>query len=257
MTAWTFRPFGQHRLDLDVDFGQASQPHVVTDLLCSCVTSEASYEEVWRLPVGHRTALVLQIGLSSGIDTLNVLKTCRNGACGERLEIALSAGTLAESQDATVAAQTRLASVVGGHELMLRRPTGADQLAWQRQSYRSRREAVEAIIGSLIIGPGSSEDSTGAISDDEIDILGETLQEADPLVGLTVEVTCPGCAESQSFLVDVQQAVLARLQQRQQRLFREVHEIAWHYHWPEDRILALSSQRRRQYLNLIERQQNL
>lgn len=38
------------------------------------------------------------------------------------------------------------------------------------------------------------------------------------------------------------------------RLFAEVHLLAFHYHWSEAAILSLTRQRRWRYLDLIRRQ---
>jgi hypothetical protein len=35
-------------------------------------------------------------------------------------------------------------------------------------------------------------------------------------------------------------------------LFREVHRLAFHYHWREADILALPGEKRRRYLNLVD-----
>ena len=39
---------------------------------------------------------------------------------------------------------------------------------------------------------------------------------------------------------------------RAQTLFREVHTLAWTYHWSEDEILNLGLGRRLTYLTLLE-----
>lgn len=37
-------------------------------------------------------------------------------------------------------------------------------------------------------------------------------------------------------------------------LYHEVHQLAWHYHWSEREILAMSRAKRRRYLALLSRE---
>jgi hypothetical protein len=39
-----------------------------------------------------------------------------------------------------------------------------------------------------------------------------------------------------------------------ERLYEEVHRLAYHYHWPERDILDLSPTKRRRYLGLVARE---
>lgn len=253
MTDWIFRPFGQQICDLDVDFRGVSQPHVVTAVLCCCATSAGSPDEAWQFSVGRRTALLLQIGRLSGVDQLHIVQTCANGNCQEQLEVDLSVAALAAAQDEATEPEC-LPIALEGQELILRRPTGADQIAWQQRTFADRHEAVGAMVRSLVVEPAAYQYEGDALSEDDVDTIGAALHAADPLVGLTVEVDCPGCGEPASCLVDVQQAMLMRLEHRQRHLFREVHDLAQHYHWREEDILKMSRFRRQRYLDLIDRE---
>jgi hypothetical protein len=39
-----------------------------------------------------------------------------------------------------------------------------------------------------------------------------------------------------------------------ERLYEEVHRLAWHYHWAEREILAMTHSKRRRYLALLRRE---
>jgi len=53
---------------------------------------------------------------------------------------------------------------------------------------------------------------------------------------------------------DVESYVVQELSQHAAGIYQDVHLLALHYKWPEDQILALPRNRRRQYVELLRGQ---
>ena len=81
--------------------------------------------------------------------------------------------------------------------------------------------------------------------------MAEALSTIDPLVAFTVDCTCPVCGAANEVRIDLEDIVLARFNQRQLALMREIHGLASHYGWTEAEILAVPASRRAHYLDMI------
>jgi hypothetical protein len=75
-----------------------------------------------------------------------------------------------------------------------------------------------------------------------------------PPLSQTLEGVCPECGTAIEVYFDVESYVVRELSQRAAGIYQEVHLLALHYKWPEDRILALPGNRRRQYVELLREQ---
>ena len=63
-----------------------------------------------------------------------------------------------------------------------------------------------------------------------------------------------GCAEcGRTFLVpfDVQRFFFGELRTDRDLLYREVHYLAYHYHWSEHEIMSMTRDKRRTYLEVL------
>lgn len=73
-------------------------------------------------------------------------------------------------------------------------------------------------------------------------------------VELELEVHCPECGEVFDFPFHPPGFFLDRLKVGLPELYREVHALAFHYHWSEGEILAMPRQKRRMYLDILDHQ---
>lgn len=74
---------------------------------------------------------------------------------------------------------------------------------------------------------------------------------ADPFADIWFDFSCPECGASGESPLDAGEFVWARLRSTARRLLGEVDELARAYGWSEERILALTQQRRNSYLELV------
>jgi hypothetical protein len=70
-------------------------------------------------------------------------------------------------------------------------------------------------------------------------------------IGDEIEAACPECERSFVAAFSPAIALLAELNGRRPELWRDVHLLSWHYHWPLGEILAMARPRRRSYVELL------
>jgi len=71
---------------------------------------------------------------------------------------------------------------------------------------------------------------------------------------LTLVARCPACRALLELDLDPFGLLARELRAGGERIFAEVHALAFHYHWSEDAILALPRPRRWKYLELLARE---
>ncbi len=81
------------------------------------------------------------------------------------------------------------------------------------------------------------------------------MEVAAPHVDLTLAAHCPECDREFTVPFDLQGFFLAECQTSRDFLYREVHYLAYHYHWSEHEILALTREKRRKYIAILAEEQ--
>lgn len=233
------RAFGR-REDLDLEFASGDRPDLVTALLAQCTAADAGHW--WARTVGARTAALLRLyRLNEGVESVELGARCRSGDCGENFAFELPLAPLAALAP-DEQGWTRV--LPDGRELSLRPPTGFDLQRWRQARPADRGSALQLMLHDLASGQ--------ELGPDDEALLAETLAEKDPLVALRVEAHCPACGQVQDVAVDLEGLVLSRFAARQRALLSEVHQLARHYGWTEDQVLAVPRRRRAEYLALID-----
>lgn len=211
--------------------GEAPVPAVVADLC-----------------VGDRQFLMgrLAVGLGEG----EVWLTAQCGRCGERFDFSVSYGELPVKEAGEGYPFARVETSLG--PCRFRVPTGADQefLAGLSEDGEAIRCLVERCLLARPPACGSSGDVVGAFTPDDLARIEAALEAVSPEVAVSVQAACPCCGTTQEIDVDPYR-VLCRYSGLE--LFQEIHILAATYHWSEAEILALSQERRRRYLDLIDR----
>src|SRR5262249_7746141 len=77
------------------------------------------------------------------------------------------------------------------------------------------------------------------------------MEEAAPHVDLTLGADCPECAREFTVPFDLVGFLLGECHTSRALLYREVHYLAYHYHWSEHDIMALPREKRRTYIALL------
>jgi uncharacterized protein (UPF0212 family) len=231
--------------------------HVVTTLLARCTVrlgnlAEPGEEGLRRLLVGDRDYLLLglrRLTFGSHFDGLLACPTC-----GETMDVSF------EADQVPIQRRAQTQSV---YEVELRRrdgspvrvgfhlPTGADQeaLAGDSTGDPGRRllaRCLESIDGRPI--NGDDIDSLDAASLDRLD---EAMESLSPIIELSMRIGCPNCGHQFDADYDLVPFLLEEMRLSAGQLTREVHNLAYYYHWSLRDILGLTNQQRRQYVGLI------
>ncbi|MCK4762160.1 MAG: hypothetical protein KAW12_08185, partial [Candidatus Aminicenantes bacterium] len=98
---------------------------------------------------------------------------------------------------------------------------------------------------------------TGAACGEKVDIdfsLQDLARELSPgpvVLPLEMEIVCAECGKEFSYPFDLYGFFLDEVRKGIEFLYREVHLLAYHYHWSEQEILAMSRQKRRMYIEIL------
>jgi len=138
---------------------------------------------------------------------------------------------------------------VNGHVIDARIPTGSDQEnIGQLSEEEAMRRLLETCI-STVDGEPPNQDILESFTESEFNAIDLALDEVSPAVCDQLLVTCPECGMEQRTQLDHYELN----GMNENYFYDEVHSLASHYHWSESAILDLPQDRRRLYLNLINR----
>lgn len=254
-----FRLFGQKETDLDINFLQPLRPQLVTEILHCCTekkTKNGNREVLnpaffWDLTISMRVEALLEICTLGGTEQITAQVFCSKENCDELMEIQLSREEILSIKPENNKS-SRFQIQVNGKNYTFRKPTGNDQLEWQKSSYNHEDEVVETIMQTLWVVPRNKKiDSKTLFSDKGIQVVNKEMLINDPLTYFKLTIQCPSCKHQWYHTFDLEGLLLKKLHEAQKHLLYTIHSLASYYHWSEQHILALSPRRRNYYLSLI------
>jgi hypothetical protein len=234
-----------------------SMASTVTALLARCVVSlggagPPSTDVLRSLPVGDREALLLHLRRATLGDRIDCVATCPAPACGERLDLTLSvAELLVPRYDDAAAWHDEVFGSDRRLRLRFRLPTGADQEVTAEHAATDPAAAARALLARCVASSTGSGGVPAVLPDDIADAISARMAELDPQAEIRLHFDCAACGRPVEVLFDTASFFLAEIAATANRLYDEIHAIAWHYHWSEAEILDLPRSKRRCYLDLI------
>lgn len=200
------------------------------------------------LPVDRDTLLLHLTRLTFGDIRYQTFR-CPIVTCGKRIDIRLDLSTLSPPE-APPEAGGRL-SLPDGRILCFRLPTAGDQIALHGLA----AEALEAAFLERCVrwdgAPGDPAEILALPRDLRANVVRRVLA-ASPAIDATLSLECVECGAPFTFTYDPVTALLAELRASRVELMREVHALAFHYHWGHGEILSLPRALRREYLALLD-----
>lgn len=228
-----------------------------TALLARCLLADDAPALARELPVGAREALLLHVRRLTLGPRLDAVHDC--SACGAALDVPLDLAALLDAAPpaapAPAAARERSFAADGrALRLRYRLPTGADHEAAARAALADPRAGEALLVARAALAVHAEDGAPLPRAEwppQVAEALADAVAEDDPLVEVRLDVACPACGAAGEALLDPTDFILAELAPDRERLDREVHALALHYHWSERDILALPRRRRRRYLDLL------
>ena len=243
---------------------------LVTALLSRCVLrvgriTPASEALARRLLVIDRQFLLLKLRQITFGDHVQATVQCPWGACRKKVDIDFSlAGIPVRESEEKGPLYTRELSPEAAftnelgeqyRQVVFRLPNGEDQEAIAPMVEEDEATALALLLARCIRRLGPRRDPGSEIVD-RLSPLARTeiarhMEVAAPHIDLTLTAHCPECNREFTVPFDLQEFFLAECQMGCDFLYREVHCLAYHYHWSEQEILALSREKRRKYIAIL------
>jgi hypothetical protein len=140
-------------------------------------------------------------------------------------------------------------------EVVFRLPNGEDQETIAQTIEEDETEGLVLLLARCIRRLGSLCDPGPEVIHRLSPLaraeIGRHMEEAAPQVDLNLAAHCPECDREFIVPFDLQGFFLAECQTNRDFLYREVHQLAYHYHWSEQEIMALPREKRRKYIALL------
>jgi hypothetical protein len=252
---------GEDHIFLTEECGGLLPAQWVTEALTRCVTRLGPNELVTReairsLTVGDREALLLHLRRLTSGDRLRCLLACPSPECKEKLEVNPQVADLLLPPYAEVVQEHELTirhEGGGGPSVVcFRLPTGFDQEAAAEMARNDVASGADFLLrrcvqsATLFDGSPVNEFSPAFVAQ-----LADRMAELDPQAEIILQLTCPVCGATFSEIFDTANYLMQELADGIRRLYREVHLLAYHYHWSATEILGMSTARRLQFLRLL------
>jgi hypothetical protein len=217
----------------------------VSALLDACVTEcgggPCPKGMAAQLLAGDRDYLMLQLRRMTFGDRIRAVINCP--ACEAKMDTDFLAGDVpVERRPQT---QPTYSVDAGGGSIHFRLPNGADQ---EFVSHMSTASAVEALLERCLLRDSFQ---SVALANSERDAVIAAMEANAPRVDLDLELLCPECGQESVVPFDTTSFFIREMTSRRPYLLKEVHSLAWHYHWSEADIMSMTRSRRRAYLELL------
>ncbi len=215
--------------------------------LLAAVYPEMSEEQLRVLPIGQRDGLALRLREALFGSQLSSLAVCP--FCSERLELALNVSDISVASNKPM--QNSIGLTLDGFALEFRLPNSLDLLVIEAvgNMENARRILFERCLLS------ASHDGQACVARDLpeqiLDKVEAAMAEADPQAEVKLDLSCPSCQHNWLAAFDIASFLWSEINAWAQRVLNEVHLLARAYSWREADILAMSSARRRFYLERV------
>jgi hypothetical protein len=140
-------------------------------------------------------------------------------------------------------------------EVTFRLPNSEDQEAISHIAEENEAQALALLLTRCIRRLGSLHDPgpevihrLSPLARAEIE---RHMEDAAPQVDLTLAAYCPECEREFAMPFDLLGFFLGECKTSRELFYREVHYLAYHYHWSEHEIMALPREKRRKYIALL------
>jgi hypothetical protein len=257
--------------------GRGGSARQVTAVLARCVRRLGPVAPVGEavirgLLVADRQFLLLKLRELTFGDRVQATVTCPWAGCHRKvdLEFSLRDVGIGEAPErcrlyrmalSPEAASTATIAGTGGHdgdahcEVTFRLPDGCDQEALAALVEENEAAALTGLLGRCVVSLGRHEppgpeviEALSPLARREIE---RAMLERSPRADLHLDMTCAECGRPFTAPFDIADCFFGELAISGDRLGREVHYLAYHYHWGEREIMEMPRERRRRYIDVL------
>lgn len=218
-----------------------------------------------RLLVADRQFLLLKLRQATFGERVEGTLACPWRDCGAKVSIDFSIADIPVLRREQMSATYRLrlspeAALEGadGERLRwitFRLPNGGDQEAVAPHLGASSARALTLLLQRCVVGIEDAGGDPAALVERlsprarlEIE---RQMEARAPAVELDMDLRCPECGRSFTAPFNLQDFFFGELKTSRDLLYRQVHYLAYHYHWSEGEILDLPRDKRRGYIEIL------
>ena len=217
-------------------------------LLLAASCPEKSIDELAKLSIGHRDALLLTLREKTFGQLLNGIATCAK--CGEQLELTMKIADILVDKKI---GPKELTTTIDRYEVIFRLPdsTDIDFLDETIDLAAARLMIYDRCILSICDTSEKKEISVDALPAEVMNEISDRIAKADPQADMLIDLSCPSCSREWQMGFDIVSFFWSEINTWAYRILYEVRNLAMAYGWSERDILAMSPRRRQIYLEMI------
>jgi hypothetical protein len=202
-----------------------------------------------EVSIGSRDAWLLEVRQATFGPTVRGLLTCP--ACGQRLSLQVDSALLSRSAARLDLDPAEVVVDVGDVHVEARAPDGRALLA--AASCADVESARTVLLERCVIraSAGDRPVSVASLTDEMVAAIGDAIVAAEPQSEVRLGAVCAACGHTWPAIFDIAPFLWTEVSTMAVRLLDEVHVLAAGYGWSEEQVLALSSRRRRHYLEQL------
>lgn len=243
---------------------------LVTAVLSRCIRRVGAIspvtEDVTRnLLVADRQYLLLKLREVTFGEQVQATVSCPWPDCSKKVALDFSTHDIpiqeSEEHGATYKMMLSPAAAFKGdngeeyRETIFRLPNGGDQEIISPLLVENEARALALLLGRCVKSIGPLEVSGDELISRlcplarmEIESQMETVA---PKVELNIEANCPECGREFAAPFDLQDFFFGEWRTSLDVLYREIHYLAYHYHWSEREIMEMPREKRRRYIEVL------
>ncbi|MGB7539947.1 MAG: hypothetical protein WBM17_15510 [Anaerolineales bacterium] len=230
-------------------------------ILGRCLTrlgpfSPVPAEMAGALSVGDREALLLHLRRLTLGERMQCVLACPAPGCGAKMDLELSVSALLQPPYADAPEQHEVTVSENGDSFRVRfrLPTGADQEVAAGTARRDLPAAAGLVLNRCVVEVTRHPDGgpLDSLPPAVVSALPEIMAGLDPQAETRLDLKCPDCGRGFSTVFDMADFFFRELAGLSENLYREVHLLAFYYHWSETEIMNMTARKRRRYLYLLE-----
>jgi hypothetical protein len=238
-----------------------SPAELVTAVLADCllrVGDLAPVDEALTrgLTVGDRSYALLRLREATFGPDVALVAHCAWPDCGEKVDVAFRIPDVPVTEQAergpvhAVTLSPEAAPDAADRVRRFRLPTGADQEACAALLDVNPAAALRVLLDACVLP-----DDRGDAQTELTPLARAEIEAAMAAVAggpaLTMRAGCPRCGRGFDIPFDVPDFFFGEVSASADLLLRQVHYLAFHYHWAEAEILALPQEKRLRYVEVL------